>query len=72
MLVIKKFDEADTDDVLNAIQNFYNCLGFTCDDIGNYGLRPGCTDSDLSLDNMMGYSPVNSTKTNMVSAKTPV
>lgn len=65
-MLVGVFEESTAQDVLSSVQSHYNCLGLKCDDVGrhvNSDINMACLDSSLDL---LGYSPVNATKTNMV------
>jgi hypothetical protein len=65
-LVKTGFDQSMIGGALGIIQSHYNCLGLTCADVGRHQLEsdsyPQCSDN---LD-IIGYTPVNATKTNMI------
>ena len=62
------FEEDIIGDTLSELQSHYNCLGLSCGDVGRHNkessMHPQCSDN---LD-IVGYTPVNATKTNMVSS----
>lgn len=66
-ILITEFKEDGISDALSVLQNHYNCLGLTCSDIGRHdketSAHPKCSDNML----IVGYTPVNETKTNMIS-----
>jgi hypothetical protein len=65
-IVNGEFDPALTPTIINTLHDQLNCLGLKCDDIGRHVLAdevyPECQDDF----DMLGYTPVNATKTNMV------
>ena len=67
-LVVDGYTAKMNTDIMNALHNHLNCLGLKCDDIGRYSAADAsnfdCVD-DLDI---ASYSPVNATKTNMVSS----
>ena len=66
-LVIGSFDPSLTPQIISALHDQLDCLGLKCDDIGQHNLAdasyPSCNDEF----DMMGYAPINATKTIMVS-----
>jgi len=65
-LVGDGFEASMIPDTLSLLQRHYNCLGLSCDDVGRHinasNEHPQCLDN---LD-IGGYTPDNSTKTNMI------
>jgi hypothetical protein len=67
-MVVFGYDENMTAPMIDAIHNHLNCLGLTCIDIGSHiyadEFYPECLDANRAI---AGYTPVNTTKANMVS-----
>ena len=65
-LIADRYSEEMFVDIMTKLQSHYNCLKLSCEDIGRHtqdSTSPECVDNfDLA-----GYSPMNGTKTNMVS-----
>lgn len=61
LLVRNTLKEDDKDEAIGTLQSIYNCLGFSCEDIGSYqsGEVPTCSDDEVQPEGLAGYVPTS-------------
>lgn len=61
LLVRNTLKEDDKEEAIGILQGVYDCLGFTCDDIGSYesGEVPACNDDEVQPEDLAGYTPTS-------------